>query len=65
MFVGKGDWFYKQHFILGFITTDEHFHTEYKCAGVEGDWKLLDIKSLHQLQNLYFALTGEELNYTP
>lgn len=23
------------------------------------------ITSLHQLQNLYFALTGEELNYTP
>lgn len=23
------------------------------------------IKHLHQLQNLYFALTGEELNYTP
>lgn len=22
-------------------------------------------KYLHQLQNLYFALTGEELNYTP
>jgi len=24
-----------------------------------------EIKYLHQLQNLYFALTGEELNYTP
>lgn len=23
------------------------------------------VKSLHQLQNLYFALTGEELTYTP
>lgn len=23
------------------------------------------IKSLHQLMNLYFALTGQELNYTP
>ena len=23
------------------------------------------IKHLHQLQNLYFALCGEELNYTP
>jgi hypothetical protein len=23
------------------------------------------IQHLHQLQNLYFALTGEELNYTP
>lgn len=24
-----------------------------------------EIKYLHQLQNLYFALTGEELTYTP
>jgi hypothetical protein len=24
-----------------------------------------EIKSLHQLQNLHFALTGEELNYQP
>lgn len=25
----------------------------------------IPVKHLHQLQNLYFALTGEELNYTP
>lgn len=25
----------------------------------------VELKYLHQLQNLYFALTGEELNYTP
>lgn len=29
------------------------------------DCPLPTIKSLHQLQNLYFALTGEELIYTP
>jgi hypothetical protein len=32
------------------------------------DWYKEDmpnIKYLHQLQNLYFALTGEELNYQP
>lgn len=28
---------------------------------VEGQWLTLEIKYLHQLQNLYFALTGEEL----
>ena len=27
--------------------------------------KDIDCKYLHQLQNLYFALCGEELNYTP
>lgn len=26
---------------------------------------LCKLKHLHQLQNLYFALCGEELNYTP
>jgi len=25
----------------------------------------IELKSLHQLQNLYFSLCGEELNYTP
>lgn len=25
----------------------------------------VDVEFLHQLQNLYYALTGEELNYTP
>jgi len=28
-------------------------------------WSLLSLNYLHQLQNLYFALTGTELNYTP
>lgn len=34
----------------------------------DNDWleeKLQNINHLHQLQNLYFALTGEELTYTP
>lgn len=37
----------------------------------DGEYKLnttqfaIEITSLHQLQNLYFALTGEELTYTP
>ena len=28
-------------------------------------WSLLQVSHLHTFQNLYFALTGEELNYTP
>ena len=28
-------------------------------------WDDVDIKHLHQLQNLYFAMTGKELNYNP
>ncbi len=35
--------------------------TEYElCIGVENLW-LTKIKYIHQLQNLYYALTGEEL----
>jgi len=33
------------------------------CDHIIGDVK--PITSLHQLQNLYFALTGEELKYQP
>ena len=60
-FVEKHKWFYKENFILGYTTTDDNLQAEYKFAGVEGDWKMIDIKYLHQLQNLYFALTGQEL----
>ena len=28
-------------------------------------WNLKTLKYLHELQNIIFALTGEELNYTP
>jgi len=62
-FVRNGDWFYKQSFVLGFLTTDSNFQTEFKFAGTElpFKWNLLNITSLHQLQNLYFALTQTEL----
>lgn len=33
--------------------------------GADGAYLKHRIEHLHQLQNLYFALTGEELNYTP
>ena len=63
-FIQKGDWFYLRDFVLGFITTEDVFQTEIKCAGIirENPWRLLNISSLHQLQNLYFALAGDELN---
>ena len=48
----------------GWLISQAH-HTE-KAAGVENDKFYYDIDNLkigylHQLQNLYFALTGEEL----
>lgn len=48
------------NFILSYLTTDENFEFEYKVSGIDS-WLLKDIKYLHQLQNLYFALTNEEL----
>ena len=31
----------------------------------DDDFLIMDIESVHQLQNLYFALTGEELTIKP
>lgn len=45
---------------LNYITIDSHFQMEYRIAGIDR-WFLVDVKYVHQLQNLYFALTGNEL----
>ncbi len=51
---------YQDRYELG----DIHFE---HCAIRQMIWseKYPHIKHLHQLQNLIYALTGEELNYTP
>ena len=38
------------------------FNVEVYLMGVEPELPICKIKHLHQLQNLYYALTGEELN---
>lgn len=48
------------NFELGFITREKNWQLEYSI-GTIGKWILKDIEYVHQLQNLYFALTGEEL----
>lgn len=42
---------------------DNHNNDMYPCASIvsEGNWLNTNIKYVHQLQNLYFALTGKEL----
>lgn len=45
---------------LNYLTTDNHFQFEFRVPG-STKWFLIDVKYLHQLQNLYFALTGEEI----
>lgn len=48
----KGN-FYLHHYLI----SDNEYCFKYS------DFKSSSIQSLHQLQNLYFALTGEELTY--
>lgn len=35
----------------------------YSCEGRNCEDEIIEVEYLHQLQNLYFALTGEELSY--
>lgn len=60
-FIKKYDWFYKDKFLLGYLTTEDNLQSEWKFSGTDCSWNLLNIKYVHQLQNLFFALTGEEL----
>lgn len=50
----------KNDFQIGNITIEENYQYEYANGSI-GKWILKDVKYVHQLQNLYFALTGEEL----
>lgn len=36
-----------------------------RLIGLDDGWIGKEVKYLHQLQNIYFALSGEELTYTP
>jgi hypothetical protein len=46
---------------LNYITTDDYFQLEFKVSSSKR-WLLINIKHVHELQNLYFYLTGTELN---
>jgi len=57
------------YFQLDFNNKEAFLFDERLSYGIMGianfEWSACDhIHHLHQLQNLYFALTGEELNYT-
>jgi len=49
----------KQWFIMRSYDIEDTYIVQWKQAGI-----MPPCKYLHQLQNLYFALTGEELNIT-
>jgi hypothetical protein len=63
---GEGEFYYfHPHYsvrdkAIKLYSTSDNCHLEYKVEGID-NWQLIEIKYLHQLQNLYFALTGEEL----
>lgn len=45
---------------LSNITTDLHFQTEL-ANNYNEEWRLIDLQTVHQLQNLYYCLTGVKL----
>lgn len=59
-FVIKNHWALLPNFCLGWITNDNNYQIEINIAGVD-KWVVKDIQYVHQLQNLYFALTNTEL----
>jgi hypothetical protein len=58
-FEEKNKWFKKDDVMLGYISTDENLQLEWKTC--VGDWVLINVTHVHQLQNLYFALTKQDL----
>lgn len=54
----KNDNMFTDNKLVGIEIYDEDLHFRVLC----GNYCLCVINNLHQLQNLYFALTGEELN---
>lgn len=46
---------------VGYTTSDEYFQYEYLTGVGTSMTEMVNVKYLHQLQNLYFCLTGKEL----
>lgn len=50
---------------LGLLISNKHYYVSFTSENGVCIFQKHEIKSVHQLQNLYFALTGEELIYKP
>ena len=57
----ENKFFQKNGILLGYLTTDEWFQYEWTMDWSSTKWNLMDLKYLHQLQNLIYALTQTEL----
>lgn len=55
---------YKNEWILRYMDYDNNPGLEF-APRLDGSIHSFPCNSLHQLQNLFYALTGEELNYQP
>lgn len=53
-----------QVYEINLLFLHQHIEKENRFFWYNGDVEM-EVKYLHQLQNLYFALTGTELNYQP
>lgn len=51
--------FAKDGIYISHITSDESYQLEFTSPLIE--WMVIDLKFVHQLQNIYFTLTGKEL----
>lgn len=47
--------------LLAYLTSDECFQVEYFGCSSKNRWEITNIKHVHSLQNLIFALTNSEL----
>lgn len=60
---GKEGYEYRNNKIsFGYLDSDSQLFIEYNC---DSTYRSMRISTLHQLQNIYFALTSEELIYKP
>ena len=57
-FVGRHNMWSNGIITVGYIATDEHF--EYEFQFPFNHWTKNSLKYVHELQNLFFALTGDE-----
>ena len=58
---GKGEGFGLDIIELDYITTEDNLQLELKIAGGSERWFIIDVKFVHELQNLFKVLTGKEL----
>lgn len=58
--LSEGYW-HKNKIMVGYTTNDDVIQYEYLTGVGESQTEMLDLEFVHQLQNLFHSITGEEL----